>query len=49
MELFDELERVGKAFCIEGQFLGYETIQMGNVNKTYRVHFRKSGAVRSPT
>ena len=43
MELFDELERVGKAFCIEGQFLGYETIQMGNVNKTYKVHFRKSG------
>lgn len=43
MELFDELQKVSKAFCIDGQFLGYETIQMGNVNKTYKVNFRMPG------
>lgn len=40
MELFDQLEQVCKLFRIEDEFLGYETIQMGNVNRTYKVNFR---------
>ena len=39
MELFDKLREICKLFCIKGTFLGYETIQVGNVNKTYEVKF----------
>ena len=39
MELFHKLEEVSRLFCIKGTFLGYETIQVGNVNKTYEVKF----------
>lgn len=40
MELHDTLLQVSRAFCIEYEYLGYETIQMGNVNQTYKVNFR---------
>ncbi len=39
MDLFYKLQDVCRQFCIEGTFLGYETIQMGNVNRTYEVKF----------
>jgi len=37
--MFDKLKDVCKCFCIEGTFVGYETIRVGNVNKTYEVKF----------
>ena len=40
MDLFEKLRHVCELFCIKGTFLGYETIQVGNVNKTYEVKFR---------
>ena len=39
MNLHDKLLEVCRLFKIEYEFLGYETIQMGNVNKTYKVNF----------
>ncbi len=38
--LNEKLEQVCRGFRIEGDFLGYETIQVGNVNHTYEVKFR---------
>ena len=40
MELYDKLLQVSRAFRIDYEYLGYETIQMGNVNHTYKVNFR---------
>ena len=40
MDLNEKLQEVCKGFRIEDQYLGYETIQMGNVNCTYKVNFR---------
>lgn len=40
MELYDKLLEVSRAFRIDYDYLGYETIQMGNVNQTYKVNFR---------
>ena len=40
MDLYDKLLEVSRAFRIEYDYLGYETIQMGNVNRTYKVNFR---------
>ena len=37
MDLFNKLQEICKLFCIKGTFLGYETIRVGNVNKTYEV------------
>ena len=39
MDLSEKLEQVCRGFRIEGQYVGYETIQVGNVNKTYEVKF----------
>ena len=39
MDLYHKLEQVSRQFRIEGEYLGYETIQTGNVNHTYRVKF----------
>lgn len=36
------LVRVCRDFCITGDYLGHEMIQVGNVNKTYRVKFRQN-------
>ena len=40
MDLYNKLLEVSRAFRIEYDYLGYETIQMGNVNRTYKVNFR---------
>lgn len=40
MDLFEKLHEVCKLFRIHDEFLGYDTIQMGNVNRTYKVNFR---------
>jgi len=40
MDLHNKLHEVCKLFRIYDEFLGYETIQMGNVNRTYKVNFR---------
>lgn len=40
MDLNEKLQQVCKLFKIEDTYLGYETIQMGNVNRTYKVNFR---------
>ena len=37
--LHDKLLEVSRLFRIEYDYLGYETIQMGNVNRTYKVNF----------
>ena len=39
MELDDKLLEVSRLFRIDYEYLGYETIQMGNVNRTYKVNF----------
>jgi len=38
-QLHDKLLEVSRLFRIEYDYLGYETIQMGNVNRTYKVNF----------
>ncbi len=40
MDINSKLQEVCRGFCIKGTYLGYETIQVGNVNKTYRVSVR---------
>ena len=40
MDLNKKLLEVCRLFRIEYEYLGYETIQMGNVNRTYKVNFR---------
>ena len=40
MDLNEKLQEVCRLFRIEDTYLGYETIQMGNVNRTYKVNFR---------
>lgn len=40
MDLNAKLQEVCRCFRIEDEYLGYETIQMGNVNRTYKVNFR---------
>lgn len=39
MNLDQKLEEVCRLFRIDYEYLGYETIQMGNVNRTYKVNF----------
>ncbi len=39
MDLYQKLLDVSRLFRIEYEYLGYETIQMGNVNRTYKVNF----------
>ena len=39
IEIARKLQRIGKAFCIEGPFFSYEEIKMGNVNHTYKVNY----------
>ena len=38
-QLHDKLLEISRLFRIEYDYLGYETIQMGNVNRTYKVNF----------
>ncbi len=39
MDLYQKLLEVSRLFRIDYEYLGYETIQMGNVNQTYKVNF----------
>ena len=39
LDMNQKLEQICRLFRIEGTYVGYETIQMGNVNKTYEVKF----------
>ena len=39
MDLHDKLLEVSRLFRIEYEYLGYDIIQMGNVNRTYKVNF----------
>ena len=39
MDMNKKLEEVCRLFRIEGTYVGYETIQIGNVNKTYECKF----------
>lgn len=39
MDLNQKLLEVSRAFRIEHKYVGYETICMGNVNRTYKVNF----------
>ncbi|MGM9628188.1 MAG: phosphotransferase enzyme family protein [Faecousia sp.] len=39
MDLDQKLLEVSRLFRIDYEYLGYETIQMGNVNRTYKVNF----------
>lgn len=40
MNIDEKLAKVCEGFCLPGTYIGYELIQMGNVNKTYRVMVR---------
>ena len=42
MELYNKLLEVSRLFRIEHEYIGYETIQVGNVNRTYKVNFIKA-------
>ena len=42
MELYNKLLEVSRLFRIEHEYLGYEVIQMGNVNRTYKVNFKRA-------
>ena len=37
MNIDQKLAKVCEGFCIQGTYVGHEVIQVGNVNKTYRV------------
>ena len=37
MNIDEKLAKVCEGFCIDGTYIGYDLIQVGNVNKTYRV------------
>ena len=39
MDLYQKLLDISRLFRIDYEYLGYETIQMGNVNRTYKVNF----------
>ena len=48
MELNQKLQEICKLFCIKHTYVDFETIQMGNVNKTYKVNFqREDGSPKS--
>lgn len=48
MELNEKLLQICREFRIDDEYVGFETIQMGNVNQTYRVDFRlKDGSPKS--
>ena len=48
MDINQELRRICELFRIEGEYLEYRTIQVGNVNTSYEVKFRKAdGTVKS--
>ena len=47
MDFEEKLQSVCRDFGVEGTYLGYETIQEGNVNKTYHIRYRKADGQES--
>ena len=48
MEMDKKLEKIGRSFRIEGDYVGYEKIKVGNVNQTYKVTYRREdGSLKS--
>ena len=48
MNIDEQLKQVCEGFCIYDEYVGYELIQVGNVNKTYQVKFRlQDGSIKS--
>ena len=48
VDLNEKLQEVCRQFKIQDTYVGYETVQMGNVNRTYKVNFRlKDGSPKS--
>ncbi len=48
MTIDEQLKQVCEGFCIYDEYVGYELIQVGNVNKTYQVKFRLlDGTIKS--
>lgn len=43
----NKLRQVCDIFCIEGTYVSYEEITVGNVNRTYKVDFAQNGEQRS--
>ena len=41
VDMEQKLKKIGQAFRIEGDYLGYEQIKVGNVNQTYKVTYRQ--------
>lgn len=41
MEIDEKLEKIGRAFRIAGDYVGCEKIKIGNVNRTYKVTYRR--------
>lgn len=41
MEINEKLKKIGQGFRIEGDYVGYEKIKVGNVNQTYKVTYRQ--------
>ena len=35
----EKIQQVCRQFKIEDTYVGYETVQVGNVNRTYKVNF----------
>lgn len=42
-----ELTGIYKIFGIDGEYVGYEVLKNGNINKTYRADFRENGIDKS--
>ena len=48
VDLYNKLREISELFRIEGTYVGYEVIRIGNVNKTYEVKFiRPDGSPKS--
>ncbi len=48
VDLNEKLQEVCRQFKIQDTYVGYETVQMGNVNRTYKVNFLlKDGSPKS--
>ena len=49
MDLDSKLKQVCDWFCIQEEYVDYETIQVGNVNCTYKVNVRRPDGSGSPS
>ena len=44
MEINEKLEKIGQAFCIEGDYVGYEKIKTGNCKQSSKIHIFSPGS-----